>query len=118
MTHNLLRIASWAAVVLLALLSLVPGTLRPHVMASGHIEHFAAYFLTASVWALAYRGWSKAILIAFLLSAYAGVLEILQLWVPGRVSQFSDFLISANGAWAGAVAVAILRPFFHQQKVG
>ncbi len=116
MIQRLLRIASWAAVVLIAVLSLLPGELRPHTMASGHIEHFVAYFITASALALSYRGWSTAILIAFLLSAYGGALEILQLWVPGRISQLSDFLVSANGAWAGSMLVAILLPFFHPQK--
>ncbi len=116
MIHNLLQITSWAAVVLIAVLSLLPGELRPHIMGGGHSEHFTAYFLTASVLALTYRGWSKAILIAFFLSAYSGVLEILQLWIPGRTSQISDFLVSANGAWAASVLVAILLPLFPQQK--
>jgi hypothetical protein len=73
------QIAGWLAVILILILSLVPGYARPHVLASGKLEHFAAYFLTAVVLALGYRGWSRAIGIALLLSAYSGILEILQL---------------------------------------
>jgi len=90
------------------MLSLVPGHVRPHVFASGHFEHFIAYFLTSSAFALAYRGWTKTILIAFCLSCYSGILEIMQLSIPGRHGQLSDFLISSAGACTGAVMVSIL----------
>jgi len=110
--EQIFRLAAWAAVALLTVLSLVPGQVRPHVFASGHLEHFIAYFLTSSAFVLAYRGWTKAVLIAFCLSSYAGILELLQLWIPGRHSQLSDFLISSTGACTGAILLSILLVLF------
>jgi len=110
------RLVAWAAVALLTVLSLVPGQMRPHAFASGHLEHFAAYFLTSSAFALAYRGWAKVVLITFCLSSYAGILEILQLWIPGRHSQLSDFLVSSAGACTGAALLSIVLLFFHPHE--
>jgi Flp pilus assembly pilin Flp len=130
----LLRIAGWIAIVLICILALVPGNLRPHTGAKGQMEHFMAYFLTAAVLALAYsRAWFEkadgffpartgsnlsmsrifssigpygtiAVLIAF-----AVVLEILQIWVPGRDAKFIDAAASSAGALLGTGFVFLLR---------
>jgi VanZ family protein len=89
------------AVILLAVLSLVPGWLRPHTGLPNQAEHFLAYFLTALM--LATRGRSRAYWVAVmaLLCIYAGILEILQIWIPGRDSQLTDFVASSIGALCG-----------------
>jgi VanZ family protein len=125
---QIFRLAAWAAIALLTVLSLVPGHVRPHVFASGHFEHFIAYFLTSSAFVLAYRGWAKAVLIAFCLSGYSGILEIIQLSIPGRHGQLSDFLISSTGACTGtallSIALLVLQPrqssspSFHDRRSG
>jgi VanZ family protein len=113
---QIFRLVAWAALALLTVLSLVPGQMRPHVLSSGHVEHFTAYFLTSSVFVLAYRGWTKAALIAFCLSSYAGILEIAQLSIPGRHGQLSDFLISSTGVCTGAALLSIVLLFFHSRE--
>ncbi len=101
------RLTGWGAVILIAVLSLVPGEDRPHVLGPGMYEHFAAYSMTSSVLLLGYRGRLYAFLITIFLSALSGIFEILQLWIPGRTSQFSDFLVSSLGAIAGVVVISV-----------
>jgi VanZ family protein len=102
------QILGWIAVVSIAILSLVPGQLRPHIFALGAIEHLTAYFLAATLLALGYRSLSSAIWIALLLGAYSGGLEVLQHWIPGRSPKLSDFVISSSGAFAGVVVASLM----------
>jgi hypothetical protein len=41
------RYAGPVSMVAIGVLSLVPAALRPHVFASGQLEHFVAYFVAA-----------------------------------------------------------------------
>jgi hypothetical protein len=45
--EKILQLAAWGAVVTIAVLSLVPGELRPHTGAPGYLEHVTVYFITA-----------------------------------------------------------------------
>jgi VanZ family protein len=88
-------------VVLLAVLSLMPAEELVRTSLPGRFEHFFAYLATGAVAAVGY-GRARSIRVAILLSAYAGLLELGQIWAPGRHSQLSDFAASAAGAIAGA----------------
>ena len=102
---------AWIAVIALAVLSLVPGEFRPHVITLNYnIEHFAAYFLTSAVVALAYRATIQSVLaIVFFLVIYAGLLETAQLWIPGREARFADFIASTLGILAGVLFLSFVR---------
>nr|WP_244483647.1 VanZ family protein [Methylobacterium sp. Leaf91] len=64
------------------------------------MEHAIAYWGTAAIFAFSYQDTHRGRLIAALV-AVAGVLEMGQLWVPGRTSQLIDFAASSIGAIAG-----------------
>src|SRR3990170_4595146 len=100
------RLAAWVCIVAIAILSLVPKIARTEL--GGHAEHVLAYAGTAYIVAMAYseRG-TVQILFAFL--AYAGVLEFLQRFSPGRTSSFEDFMFSAAGVLVGMVASVLLK---------
>jgi hypothetical protein len=49
-------VAGWLAVLIIAILSLVPGNLRPHTVLPGPLEHTLAYALTGAALAFGYRG--------------------------------------------------------------
>ena len=100
------RVSAWCAVLLIAVLSLVPAEIRPHI-GPGHYEHFTAYFFTSSMLVLGYRGKTNLVLILVFLSALSGIFEILQLWIPGRKSQLSDFFVSSLAAATGVLLTAI-----------
>lgn len=90
-------------------LSLVPGDFRPHIGSSNHIEHFAAYFATVLLLARGYFETPRFIVIALSLTVLAAVLEIAQLWVPGRMGRVTDFAGGILGIWIGIAGATFVR---------
>jgi VanZ family protein len=109
------RIAAWLAVLTIIVLSVVPGTVRPHVLGNDSAEHFVAYFIAGSLFAIGYRrsiGYqsSRRLLSSgILLATCAGLLEFVQSWIPGRCASIGDFEVSAIAAWIGLLAVVLIR---------
>ncbi len=99
-THPALPYAAIACWVIIVVLSLLPGTARPHTGASGRLEHMAAYAGTAFLSQLSLprlQGW-RLLALATTLAA-AG--EIAQIWIPGRASSLLDWVASSCGAGLG-----------------
>jgi VanZ family protein len=108
----------WTVLCLLALavLSWTPGSymVRTGVL-STHQEHFLAYLLSALTISAAQGRGAPAAWPGFALVCYAGLLEVGQLYVPGRHPGITDFSASSLGALLGmvlasALARAALRP--------
>jgi VanZ family protein len=104
--ETLSRAGFWTCVLIIAVLSLVPGTIRPHTGTSGHFEHFIAYAGTGFLFALATSQRAR-IGAALGLAAMSGALELLQLTIPGRSPELCGFFSSSLGAWLGLLAGAI-----------
>jgi hypothetical protein len=98
-------IAANAAALMLA--SWTPGDymVRSGVL-SGHEEHTVAYVLSGAFMFAVLAGRWAPWQVAASLTAYAGLLEFGQLWVPGRHAGIDDFLFSTAaaifGVWVGA----------------
>jgi VanZ family protein len=103
---RLMRAAAWIAVAAIAVLSVLPGEDRPHVLESSQMEHLEAYSATAAALAVGYAQVRARIAIGVGLSLLAGSFEILQVWIPGRDPKVSDWIVSSVGAWAGLAVVA------------
>jgi VanZ family protein len=104
--ETLSRAGFWICVVIIIVLSVLPGSLRPHTMASGHVEHFIAYAGTGFLFAPS-SGPRARIAAAIGLAALSGALELVQLKIPGRTAEFSGFFASSIGAWLGLLAGAV-----------
>ena len=89
--------------------SCTPGNymVRTHVI-SGLAEHFAAYFLSGLLTSAVTSDRLAAWQVTCLLAAYAGALEVCQIFVPGRHAAFVDFAAGALGAAAGVAAYSIV----------
>jgi VanZ family protein len=105
MLKTAIRAAGWLAVLAIVVVSLVPGQLRPDVLGEKHFEHLAAYLGAAILLAVGYPRRLQFILIGVSLSVCSGVLEIVQLWIPGRSSSAADFAASSLGAWIGVATI-------------
>ena len=106
-------VAGYASVLLIGVLSLVPGELRPDTGAPGKLEHLIAYLgagflLSLRPETLRHR-WQ-----ALWLVPYAGALELLQLFIPGRHARFSDFVVSSTGAGLGMIAAFMITTMLSQ----
>ena len=101
------RLAAWACNVAVAVLSLTPSEQMLRTGLSGQVEHVLAYTGTALITAMAFaeRGLSR---IALALLIYAGGLEFLQRFSPGRTSSIWDFLFSGAGVLIGIGVFALL----------
>jgi VanZ family protein len=103
------RFLTWCCVSLLAFLSLLPAQDMVRTGFPGELEHFAAYAGSGAIAVAGYglnRGGARVIGYFWL---YAGVLEFLQHFSPGRHPAFVDFVASALGALCGGIAVVLLR---------
>jgi len=102
---RLLRPIGWGCVGLIAVLSLLPGHEMVRTSLGGHIEHAVAYAGTAALLRLGYPARGKRI--AFGLVLYAGLLELLQNFSPGRHPAVPDWLASSTGALVGIAVIHI-----------
>ena len=98
------RPVSWLATIALAVASWTPGEEMVRTGMNGHLEHVIAYLLTALAFMLAYpnrSGWH----VGLGLAAYAGLLELGQLIVPGRTAALIDWAAGIVGAFAACLLV-------------
>jgi VanZ family protein len=109
------RLAAWTCIAAIAALSLAPvGTVAMvRTDLGGHIEHAIAYAGTTFLAAAAYGRWRRVV--AGLL-VYAGTLEMLQHFSPGRTPSVVDYLFSAVGVVAGAAALGLLARVLPQAR--
>lgn len=107
-TH-LFRVLTWACVVVLAVLSLLPGFAMVHTGLPGPVNHFVAYAGSAAI-AVAGYGRKHGAWLVLGLCVYAGLLEYLQQFSPGRNPGIDDFIASAAGALGGGGIAALLLP--------
>jgi VanZ family protein len=104
-----LQIAAGACLGTLAVLSLLPADQVTRTDLGGHFEHVIAYAGTAFICTAALRGGAQPQPAIFTLLAYAGALELLQRYSPGRLSSLGDFIFSSTGILIGASALMIVR---------
>lgn len=96
------RVLSIIGLVLITMLSLIPGDLQIRTPLPKTVEHFGAYFGVALVLIIGRPSIPYAVSVALLLSGLAGFMEYLQELVPGRDAGVLDFVGSALGAGTGA----------------
>jgi VanZ family protein len=74
----------------------------------GRLEHFVAYAGSAAIAMAGYGASRGAMQIIGGFWVYAGILEYLQHFSPGRHPSIADFAASALGALCGGLASAVL----------
>jgi VanZ family protein len=101
------RAVGYLGVVAIAVLSLLPGSWRPRVLAVSQFEHVAAYGAIGALLALGHP--ASPSVIALLLIAYAAALELGQLLVPGRTASLIDVAAGGLGALIGVILGSALQ---------
>ena len=102
------RCSAWFCVFLIAYLSLIPEDLEMRTPAPPGLEHAFAYGVTACLLILAYP-LQPVWLIIGSLSAYSGLMEVLQTFSPGRHPGLDGMLWSSAGTIFGGLLVALLQ---------
>jgi VanZ family protein len=100
------RAVAWLLLVAVLVVNLVPPDLRPTSSAPHNVEHFVVFLLMGAAFGYGYRDhqWSLGCLGV----AYTAIIEILQLFVPGRHARVSDFVVDALAFCIGIAVAALL----------
>lgn len=109
------RMGAGLSALTIIVLSVVPGTMRPHLLGYDYCEHVIAYFVTGSLFAIGYPRVIQLLSSGVLLALCAGLLEFVQLWIPGRTANVGGFVTGAVGAWTALVIVVLVRRA-HERK--
>src|SRR3954464_3970302 len=102
----MLRIIAWLLTAAVTFVTLGPPSYRPHSALGQDGEHALAFVLVGLAFGLAYP--RRRLLTAGLAVVLIGVLELLQLWMPGRHARLEDFVVDALAACAGIAVAAAL----------
>jgi VanZ family protein len=95
------RAIAWSLAAAIVVLSIVPPHLRPETFLSHGLEHFAIFAATGVAFSLGYQ--QKRLRLTVLLVIFCGVVEIAQLFAPGRHARLADFIMDALAVCAGVV---------------
>ncbi|MGZ5871808.1 MAG: VanZ family protein [Bradyrhizobium sp.] len=98
MIQRISLVAGWLALAFIVFATLAPIGARP-VVASPHLEHFAAFALMGLAFGLAYPN-RILFVVAIVVGAAVG-LEALQLLTPDRHGRAADALLKALGGISG-----------------
>ena len=90
------RFVAWLSIMVLGVASWLPGDEMIRTGIDGRLEHAATYLISGLAIFTAYPQRPKW-LIAILMACYAGILELGQLFVPGRHAAILDWLASSGG---------------------
>jgi VanZ family protein len=91
--------AAWASSSAILVLIVVPPNLRPTTDAPHEVEHAPAFLITGVLFGLAYAGRERILSVGAVV--FCAIIEILQLFVPGRHARWSDFAVDAVAAVFG-----------------
>jgi VanZ family protein len=101
----LLRLFAWMLAAAVTFATLGPANLRPRSNFGQVGEHEFAFVLVGIAFGLAYP--RHRLLTALISVLMIGVLELLQLLVPGRHARLEDFVVDAVAACAGIAVVIV-----------
>src|SRR3984885_16264821 len=102
----MLRIVAWLLAAAVTFATLGPPRYRPHSNLGQDGEHAFAFVLIGLAFGLTYprhRLFTGAIAVVMI-----GVIELLQLWAPGRHARLEDFVVDALTACVGMAIAASL----------
>ncbi|WP_370691952.1 VanZ family protein [Bradyrhizobium xenonodulans] len=95
----LLRLIAWLLAAAVTIVTLGPQDVRPHPFLGQQGDHAVAFLLIGIVFGLAYP--QRRLTASALAVGLIGLLEITQLWMPGRHARFEDFMVDAFSACVG-----------------
>ncbi len=101
---RIIRVAAWTLATAIMVLSTVPPGLRPETVVPHNLEHFAIYWATGLAFGLGYE--RKHGLLAMPLVIFSGIVELIQLFVPGRHARLSDFIVDSAAVCIGLLTAA------------
>src|ERR1700737_4310977 len=101
---TILRLFAWLLATAVTFATLGPPRFRPHSNLGQDGEHALAFVLIGLAFGLAYT--RNRLLTSAVSVVMIGVIEVLQIWAPGRHARLEDFVVDALAACAGLALAA------------
>jgi VanZ family protein len=105
----LCRVAFVGCFIALAVLAWLPAQALARTTLGGHAEHLIAYLGTAIVMGLAFKKSPSLAVQCGLLVVYASILEVGQIYSPGRHASIEDLGFSSIGIVLGGLLLWMVR---------
>ena len=102
--NAIFKLIAWLLAAAVTFATLGPAKLRPQSDFGHDGEHAFAFVLIGISFGLAYK--RNRALTAIISIVAIGVLEILQLWAPGRHARLEDFVVNALAASGGLLFIS------------
>jgi VanZ family protein len=103
---HVLRLFAWLLAAAVTFATVGPPRFRPHSDLGHDSEHAVAFILIGLAFGLAYA--RNRLLTSVIAVVMIGLIELLQVWVPGRHATFEDFAVDALAACVGlAIATGL-----------
>jgi VanZ family protein len=99
MIARLARAMAWLYAVALTFLTLGSPSVRPETAMPQYLEHLAAFGVSGLLFSMAYRSRRSLVLLAGV--GFTTVLEVFQIWAPGRHARWIDLTMNAAGFCIG-----------------
>ena len=106
----LLCAAFIGCIIALMTLAWLPAEVMTRTTLGGHAEHFIAYLGSATIMGLTFRKSPRLAVLCTLLIMYAAILEVGQLYSPGRHASLQDLAFSSAGVVTGGLFLWMARP--------
>ena len=97
--QRIFQVAGWLLILAIIVLSLGPPSTRPITGAGHNFEHLLIFLVTGLAFGLGYLRWFWSVGMGLLI--FAAVIEVSQIFVPGRHARLSDFLVDAAASSLG-----------------
>jgi VanZ family protein len=104
-----LRAAFIGCIIGLASLTWLPANVLTRTSLGGHAEHFIAYLGTSILMGLTFQKSPRLAVQCSLLIIYAAILEVGQLYSPGRHASLQDLAFSSAGIVIGGLFLWMAR---------
>ncbi len=107
--NTIIHVARVFGMVLLGLvvvLTLAPPRFRPYTAVPHILEHGSIFLLVGLAFAMGYP--ERVLRVTISLVLFCAILEVAQVFVPGRHARLSDFLVDAAAACVGTVVGRLL----------
>jgi VanZ family protein len=107
------RVGAWLLVLAIIVLSIIPPYYRATTDLPRPVEHFSIFLITGLAFDVAYP--CRYVVQIVYLVLFAGIVELIQLEVPGRHARVSDFLASALGLAVAYLLLTLVR-YWQQER--
>jgi VanZ family protein len=104
---RLIRLAAWLLLAVIVVATLGSPSLRPQSSLSHDGEHAFAFLLLGAAFGLGYL--ERRLELVFAAIPVIGMIELLQLWAPGRHARLEDFVVNVVAFWVALAASSLPR---------